>query len=145
MQPKPWLHCLNRRKTNERNKSFQNSPACPEQQQAARIPHHAGHHHRCGFRHHDACHRTRFEEKHPGANFRNGFQHDHDSPGSRHAWRCPSRPQRHADPEADRLRSTAQRNQFLIRRQPQCLLQRTAHRGQQQLPLFRERCRYGLS
>ena len=113
--------------TNERNKPLQNSSPGTCQQQAARLPHHAGHYHRRGIRHHDACYRTRLKEKYPGANLRNGLQHDNDPSGSGYARRRPSRPQRHADPETCRLRGAAQRDKLPVRRQPQRLLLRTAH------------------
>ena len=67
---------------------------------------------------------------HPGADMRGGVRQD---------------PSGHADLEADRLREPL-RNETQLPgcRQPQCILQRAAHRGQQQLPLLRERRRHGL-
>ena len=80
---------------------FQNRLQGAVQQQAARIPHHAGHHHRRGVGHHDAGHRPGVEAEHPGRNQRDGLQHDYDSPGRRHARRRAARRRRHGVAQAE--------------------------------------------
>lgn len=87
----------------KRNKPIQNSSPGSSQQQIARLPHHAGYHHRRSIRYRHACHRPRLEEKYPATNLGNGFEHDYDSSGSRDARRGSPRPFGNADIETGEL------------------------------------------
>ncbi len=114
------------------------------QQQATRFPHHVGDHHRCGISHCYACHRTRLEKEHTTTNIGDGVEHDHDSSGSRNAWRCPPGPFGHADTETGKLRKVARRVYYLSGISPNVSSSGQLVGGQQ-LSVFGEWCKYGLS
>ena len=129
----------------ERNKPHKNSPPCPCQQQVARIPDDARHHHRRSLRNYDAGHRARFQTEHTGPNQRDGFQYDYDTSRRRRPRRCPSGCLRHGDAEAGRLPEYRRRNPLCLCRFTVGQQQRTSHLRRQQRPDHRLRYQPGLS